>query len=645
MRSPAPLNLRSLCLALISLAPVSFAGELSVVSVVPAQHSIVPRDSDVVVAFDRAVLRSSVTSAASRFRVFGEHSGPATGAFQFENGDQTVRFTPIRDFAAGEVVRVVISGAVQGADGAALRRLGYSFEFVAATAPSTCLFKPVDGTTTRVVPTEAVRVYGGLGGDFDRDGYLDLALINEDSADVRVLRNRGDDTGHFEDLTLPGNPVDQRPSPGVTADLNVDGIIDIVTSNTESDTISLLYGVGDGTFLPRVDIVVDNIPRGVAVLEANGDGYPDIVTANYVNGTGNVALVKSDGIGGFHPTVYFDAGITTEYAIDAIDMNNDGMQDLVVAGRDSQEIVCLLALGNESFVSQSNSTTGGATWRILCGDIDGDGDADVTTGNGISANAAQILNDGSGNLGAPTIFPGDIFTVDTDLGDLDGDGDLDWIISSHVGGWWRIYENDGVGSFALIDELTAILRPAGVVMMDIDNDNDLDLALMDEIADVITFMETESPNESLFCFGDGTGLGCPCGNTGYPGHGCDNAAGGSGGVNLASANYAQTAIGQGTVELIATGFDPLSSATVIPIRATSLTNDGVGALLGDGLICIGRPVVRLKTRTTSAGEVAFTVNHFAGSGLFHYQFVYDDLTQGYCSADLVNTSNAISITW
>jgi len=628
----------------IAVAPATLGGELSVVSVAPAQHSIAPREAEIVVGFNRPVSPPSVTAAPNRFRVFGEHSGPVNGTFRFEDGDRTVCFTPVRGFAAGEVVRVVVSGSLQGADGAPIRRMGYTFEFNAATDPSTCLFKPVDGMTTRVVPTEAVRVYGGLGSDFDRDGYLDLALINEDSADVRVLRNRGDGSGHFEDLTLAANPVDQRPSPGVTADLNVDGIIDIVVSNTESNTVSLLYGVGDGTFLPRVDLVVDNIPRGVSTIEANGDGYPDIVTANFVDGSGNVALIKSDGVGGFLPTVYFDAGITHEYAIDAIDMNNDGLQDLVVAGRDSHQIACLLAVGDETFTLQSISTTGGATWRILCGDIDGDGDADVTTGNGLSSNAALILNDGAGNLGAPTIFAADLFTVDTDLGDLDGDGDLDWIVSSHVGGWWRIYENNA-GAFSFREELTAILRPAGVVMMDIDNDNDLDLALMDEIADVITFMENESMNESLFCFGDGSGLSCPCGNTSFPGHGCDNAAGGSGGVNLASANFSLTTIGQGTVDLIATGFDPLTSATVIPIRARSLTNDGAGAVFGDGVICVGRPVVRLKLRTTSAGTAAFTVNHFAGPGPYHYQFVYADPTEGYCSVDRVNTSNAISITW
>lgn len=621
------------------------ADELTVLTVAPTAFSIAPRDAEIVVAFDRPIVRSSVTSAPNLFRVFGEHTGTVNGAFRFEDGDRTVRFTPARAFAAGEVVTVFVAGQVQGADGTVMRRLGYAFEFCARTAPSTRDFQPVDGTSTRFVPTEAVRVYGGLGSDFDRDGFLDLAAINEDSSDVRVLRNKADASGHFEDLTLAANPTDERPSPGVTADLDVDGFIDIVVSNTESNTVSLLYGNGDGTFQPAVNLVVDNIPRGLSVIEANGDGYPDIVTANFVDGTGNVTLIKSNGNGGFHPTVTFDSGITHEWAIDAIDMNGDGMQDLVVGGRDSQQAACLLAQGNESFALQSIASTGGATWRLLCGDIDGDGDADVTSGNGLSSNAAQILNDGSGNLGTPTIFPAALFTVDTDLGDLDGDDDLDWIVSSHVGGWWRIYENDGFGSFTLVDELTAILRPAGVVMMDFDNDGDLDLALMDEIADVITFMENESPIESLFCFGDVNGLGCPCGNSGNPGHGCNNATGGSGGVNLASANLVSLNPGEGTVDLIAQGFDPVVGPTVIPIRSTTLTNDGVGAFLGDGIVCLGRPVVRLKVRQAEQGLFELTVTHKAGPGEFYYQLVYDDPAPGFCSPALVNTSNALSIAW
>ena len=635
-------------LAWLAPAPV-FADELSVVSVAPPALSIAPRDVEVVVSFDRPVARTSVLDAPNRFHVFGERSGPIVGSIRFENGDRRVRFTPARDLAAGEVVRVTVSGQVQAADGNVMRRLGYVCEFVAATAPSTRVFKPVDGTSTRQFVTEPVRVYGGLGADFDRDGFLDLALINEDSADVRLLRNQADGSGHFEDLTLAPNPTDERPSPGAAADFDLDGIIDIVVSNTESDTVSVLYGNGDGTFQPALDIVTDNIPRGVTVLEANGDGYPDIATSNFVDGSGNVALVMSDGNGGFLPATIFDAGLTHEWTIDAIDMNNDGMHDLVVGGRDSQQAACLLALGNESFALQSVASTGGATWRLVCGDFDGDGDADVTTGNGLSANAALIENDGLGNLGSPAVFPAALFTVDTDLGDLDGDGDLDWMVSSHVGGWWRIYENNGFGGFTLVDELDAIIRPAGGVMMDIDNDGDLDLALMDEIADVILFMENESVEESLFCFGDGTGSACPCGNQGNPGHGCNNGNGTSGGVNLASANLVVETgglnPGDGTVDLIARGFDPTTTPTVIPIRATTTNNDGLGSFLADGLICIGRPVVRLKTRQAIGGVFQLSAVHMAGPGEYFYQLVYDDPTRGFCSSETINTSNALSITW
>ena len=68
------------------------------------------------------------------------------------------------------------------------------------------------------------------------------------------------------------------------ADLTGDGIPDIVAVNngggTGTGTVSVLLGNGDGTFQSQQTYAVGKEPTAVAVADLNGDGIPDIVVAN-----------------------------------------------------------------------------------------------------------------------------------------------------------------------------------------------------------------------------------------------------------------------------------------------------------------------------------------------------------------------------
>ena len=62
------------------------------------------------------------------------------------------------------------------------------------------------------------------------------------------------------------------------ADVNGDGIPDLVTANEFGNTVSVLLGNGDGTFQSQQTFVVGSEPTSVAVADLNGDGRPDLVT-------------------------------------------------------------------------------------------------------------------------------------------------------------------------------------------------------------------------------------------------------------------------------------------------------------------------------------------------------------------------------
>jgi hypothetical protein len=77
-------------------------------------------------------------------------------------------------------------------------------------------------------------------------------------------------------------------------DVNMDGNLDIVTSNTVSDTVSLLLGNGDGTFDSALNYSVVHNAFGTAIQDVNGDGRPDILISGAEGGAITVLLNTTD---------------------------------------------------------------------------------------------------------------------------------------------------------------------------------------------------------------------------------------------------------------------------------------------------------------------------------------------------------------
>ncbi len=464
--------------------------QLAVVSTSPAINAAgVPTGSAISVTFDRPLNPASVT--AQSFGAFARWSGPVAGTVALSNGDRTVTLTPSRPFKAGEQVMVVLSHDLRGADGTFLRSAGYSVLFTTAvSATPGHVFREVDRVYTRgpngVGPQ--TRIYGGLACDLDRDGWSDLTIINEVSADVRVFMNRADGTGLFQPSFLtPPTGIPFESSPNEPADFNRDGFVDLVTSSNAEDKIAVLFGNGDGTFDPAVEIAVGQYPRGFAVMDADGDGDMDIALAQA--DANNIALFLNNGSGGFAAPATFDGGLGGEYGMNAADMNGDGIIDLVVGGIDTQEVSVLLGTGSGSFTLTDTQSIGGAPWVVVCADVNGDGNMDVTTANSFSANGSIVLGDGTGHLGdSPTNQPVSGHCVATDVVDFEGDGDMDWILSSFGGGAWHMFVNDGTGGFSPYRVVDAPSNPACCLPADFDNDGDVDLAFIDEIADIIVLM-------------------------------------------------------------------------------------------------------------------------------------------------------------
>jgi len=476
--------------------------DLTVTATSPPRNAFAPRDTTVTVTFDRALDPSSLTSET--FRVFGRASGAARGLRSLSADGKSATLEPERPFSAGEAVCVNLSRDLRGADGSSLRAGGFACSFTIRALPSSGQFDEIAVMSNRARPDEQTRIYGALAADLNDDGYVDLTTVNEVSADLRVFLNRADGSGLFHDY-LPPVQIGVEASPSESADFDNDGHTDACAAATQSESVWIVLGNGDGTFRSSSEVVVGGVPHGIAVLDIDGDGDVDI--ANARNEAGDVALLANDGAGSFSPPVSLDGGVVGEYGLAAGDMNEDGLADIVVAGRDGQRIRSLLARGDGTFTAAPDQDSGGRTWVVVLGDIDLDGRLDATAANSGSGNGAALLGNGDGTFDAPVLAEVGYHTPSTDLGDLDGDGDLDWVLSSFGGGFWRVLRNDGAGSFTFERDIEAPANPSCAVLHDSDGDGDVDMALSDEIADVFVLLRNRNGTPGLFQRGDGNGSG------------------------------------------------------------------------------------------------------------------------------------------
>jgi len=148
---------------------------------------------------------------------------------------------------------------------------------------------------------------------------------------------------------------------------------------------------------------------------------------------------------------------------------------------------------------------------------------------------------------------------------------------------------------------------------------------------------------TAFCFGDGTGTLCPCGNAGSAGNGCGN------GVNAGGARLsAQGTPSVSGSSVVLTATDALPGVTGVFFQGNSMVNGGAGQLFSsDGLLCTSGNILRLQTVSCDANGSAVSsidLGLTANNPSQVYQYWYRDPSLSPCG-QLSNTTNALEIVW
>lgn len=157
-----------------------------------------------------------------------------------------------------------------------------------------------------------------------------------------------------------------------------------------------------------------------------------------------------------------------------------------------------------------------------------------------------------------------------------------------------------------------------------------------------------------FCFGDGSGAACPCGNSGTPGHGCENSAS-TGGAILSATG--QSSLSADTLTLVSSS--ELPNALSIPSQGTAMIN---AVFFGDGLRCAGGALKRLYKENASggvlsvpqAGDLSISarsaqLGDVIASGTTRYYYTYyRDPSMTFCAnppGNTWNVTNNLAVVW
>jgi hypothetical protein len=467
-------------LILIFVSSQIFAsGGFSVNSVSPSSQSINAVPSSVIsITFNADV--DLTTFNDTTFQVWGRWSGVHKGTINFNGSNQSIVFNSDKDFFYGEWVTVYLSKGIKDALGNSLST-GYSWNFWIKTNSSSMNLTRIGIIEVRQPGEGWIQTYGTYAGDFDDDGWCDFLVPNEISNDIRIFMNDG--AGNYNTFDIFQISNGSRPSTNEGADFNLDGLMDIAVGNSQNTNATVFLGDGLGGFSNIQNYTVGNGIRGLVVIDADGDGFTDIVTANRTSS--NLSYLNNNGDGTFATAINFEGNGNGETALASADVNADGIMDLFVGAYNSSRIIVMLGNGNDGFTFQSEVIVGANPWMVVVGDFNNDGIPDVASANAGAGTLSVAFCDLSGNLQPPVHYPVGNFPISVETGDIDGDGDLDLATSNFGTANFTLYENDGTGNFINPQTLAANSAGSCAVFHDRDNDGIMDITGIDELDDLL----------------------------------------------------------------------------------------------------------------------------------------------------------------
>ncbi|MBS1646377.1 MAG: T9SS type A sorting domain-containing protein [Bacteroidetes bacterium] len=260
-----------------------------------------------------------------------------------------------------------------------------------------------------------------------------------------------------------------------SADFNGDGHPDVATANSGDNTISVLMGSATGAFIGQTTYSTSGAsPLSVCSADFNSDGYPDIAATN--SGSNNISLLLGSAAGTFSPAITYSVG-TMPYSICSTDFNGDGKPDVATANYGSNDLSILLGAGGGSFSAAVIYSTGNGGRSIVNNDYNGDGFQDVIVANSNDNTISVLLGTGTGALSAQTTYSVGTNPHAVCSADFNGDGHPDLAVANNADGNISILLGSVTGTLSIQATYSVGTTPQALCSADFNSDGHMDVAV------------------------------------------------------------------------------------------------------------------------------------------------------------------------
>lgn len=360
--------------------------------------------------------------------------------------------------------------------------------------------------------------------DLNGDGKQDIVCANgycgQFTGNDRLVIFYQSGAGSFgpgpDQVLVLGN-VEQPADPHAVeaADLNGDGLLDLCSANTLDDNLTIFYQVEPGYFSEEPELLGDvtttDGPHSIAVADLNGDGKPDLVSANSVSNTLTIFHQGAARTFGAAPDVTIGdfTSLDDPRSVVAADLNGDGLLDLTVANFDGDDLVVFMQPA-DGFVDTvtpdlvlGNTGLGSRPLFVDAADLDGDGRLDLISANNADDNLHLYLQEVSGDFpsSSPLILGSELTTSEPQsvrAADLNGDGRLDLVSASAGTGNLTVFFQTVSGDYATepdlaVGDANTIVDVVSVAAADLNGDRLLDILTADSLTGHLTIFSQAAP--------------------------------------------------------------------------------------------------------------------------------------------------------
>jgi hypothetical protein len=275
-------------------------------------------------------------------------------------------------------------------------------------------------------------------GDFDKDGRVDLAIANADGNSIEILFTESASAASWSSRPLRAATAPGGPRGLVVTDADGDGSLDIVYSAFYQDSVTVLYGNGLGGFSTRglAAASVGVRPQGVAAADLNNDGLTDLVVAN--TGASLLTALYRTSSGS-----YIRRNIPGQQQLNVLavtDLNGDGWAD-VAAVSTSRNMLAVYRGSVTGLLYSSTTATGSSPRGVASGDFNGDSRRDLVVANRGGSSASVLIQQGSAVFAVVDEIPSGSGARSVATGDFNRDGKADFATGNEFGGSMSLFRN------------------------------------------------------------------------------------------------------------------------------------------------------------------------------------------------------------